>query len=299
PAAPPLDPCPRHKSNAAKYVCTKCQTRACDDCVKNFSATENKKRFCPVCSGKCVTLDEWKKTEGEKLARESMTFRARLPGVFKYPFSKGGALLLIVGTILYLFLDFAAMFSWKLAILAGGYLFAYMQKIVCASAFGEEHLPDWPEFGEWWEDIARPFFMLVWTFVVSFGPAFGYMIYNVASDSEMMLAVLFPLFALGFLYFPMALLAVAMSNSFLAVNPLVVLPAITRLNLEYVAATAVFFGLVLARYLCETLLHRFVPVPILPTLVSGFLALYFLSAEMRLLGLMYYANRERLGWYRN
>jgi hypothetical protein len=172
-----------------------------------------------------------------------------------------------------------------------------MQKIVRASAEAEDELPGFPEVSEWWAELVRPFLLLAWTFVVSFGPAFGYMIYHAFADTEMSLPVLFPLFALGFLYFPMALLAVAMSSSYLAVNPLVVLPAITQLNLEYVGATAIFFGLVLARYLSETLVRAAVPVPVLPTLIGGFLALYFLACEMRLLGLIYYEHRKKLGWF--
>jgi len=245
----------------------------------------------------CLTLEAKAALDAKSLAREGQTFKERLPGVFKYPFNKNGVIFLIVGTIVFVALDFASRFSWKIAILGIGYLFAYMQKIVRSSAEAEDELPGFPEVSEWWAELVRPFLLLAWTFVVSFGPAFGYMIYHAFADTEMSLPVLFPLFALGFLYFPMALLAVAMSSSYLAVNPLVVLPAITQLNLEYVGATAIFFGLVLARYLSETLVRAAVPVPVLPTLIGGFLALYFLACEMRLLGLIYYEHRKKLGWF--
>lgn len=309
----PQQPCSRHASKAAEYVCTKCGTRACGECVKKFDTTGKGKRFCPVCSNKCIPVEEWSKAQGARLLREAMTFRQRLPGVFKYPFGPGGIPLLVFGTILFIGLDFLVTWGWRvryvainvvsyvgiIALFSAGYLSAYLQKVVHASAQGEDDVPGWPEFSNWWDDIVMPFLLALWAGVASFAPAFGYMFYHLYADTEMSLTLLFPLFALGFLYFPMALLAVAMSNSFLAVNPLVVLPAITRLNLEYVAATVVFFALVLTRYLSETLLHRFVPVPLLPTVVSGFLALYFLAAEMRLLGTMYYANRKRLAWFRH
>jgi hypothetical protein len=77
----------------------------------------------------------------------------------------------------------------------------------------------------------------------------------------------------------------------------VVLPAITRLNLQYVLACAVFFALVLVRFLSETLLNAVLPIPVLPTLITSFMALYFLAVEVRLLGLLYYTNRKRLGWF--
>jgi hypothetical protein len=34
-----------------------------------------------------------------------------------------------------------------------------------------------------------------------------------------------------------------------------------------------------------------------PTIITGFVALYFLTVEMRILGLLYYANQRRLGWF--
>lgn len=289
--------CKRHPSNAALYVCKRCRELSCDACSPATEISGKSQHFCPVCKNLCLTLEAKAALDAKSLAREGQTFKERLPGVFKYPFNKNGVIFLIVGTIVFVALDFASRFSWKIAILGIGYLFAYMQKIVRSSAEAEDELPGFPEVSEWWAELVRPFLLLAWTFVVSFGPAFGYMIYHAFADTEMSLPVLFPLFALGFLYFPMALLAVAMSSSYLAVNPLVVLPAITQLNLEYVGATAIFFGLVLARYLSETLVRAAVPVPVLPTLIGGFLALYFLACEMRLLGLIYYEHRKKLEWF--
>ena len=288
-------PCARHPANPAQYVCKKCRALACDACSPATEVGGKPKHFCPVCRNLCLTLAEREAVDSQALTREGQTFRQRLPGVFKYPFNKNGMLFLVIGTIVFVALDIASRFLWQITILGIGYLFAYMQKIVRSSAEAEDELPGFPDVS--WSELVQPFLLLAWTFVVSFGPAFGYMIYHTVADTEMSLAVLFPIFALGFLYFPMALLAVAMSSSYLAVNPLVVLPAITRLNLEYVGATAVFFGLVLVRYLSETLMRAAVPVPVLPTLISGFLALYFLACEMRLLGLIYYEHRKKLGWF--
>ncbi len=297
PAARGGKACKRHPANAAQYVCKKCRELSCDVCSPPTEISGKTQHFCPVCKNMCLTLEAKAALDSRSLTREGQTFRQRLPGVFKYPFHKNGVWFLVIGTIVFVALDFASRFSLWITIAGIGYLFAYMQKIVRSSAEAEDELPGFPEVGEWRSELLQPFLLLAWTFVVSFGPAFGYMMYHTFADTEMSLPVLFPLFALGFLYFPMALLAVAMSSSYLAVNPLVVLPAITRLNLEYVGATTVFFGLVLARYLSETLVRAVVPVPVLPTLIGGFLALYFLACEMRLLGLIYYEHRKKLGWF--
>jgi hypothetical protein len=297
-ALPPgAKPCKRHPAQAVQYVCKKCREHCCEACAPGTEIAGKVQHFCPVCKNLCLTLAQQAAQAAKSLVREGQTFTQRLPGVFKYPFHKNGVLFLVIGTVVFVALDFAAKFSWKFAIVGIGYLFAYMQKIVRSSAEAEEELPGFPEISEWRTELLQPFFLLAWTFIASFGPAFGYLMWHTVQDTEMSLPVLFPLFSLGFLYFPMALLAVSMSGSYGAVNPLVVLPAITRLNLEYVGATAIFFGLVAARYLGETLLRAAVPVPVLPTLISGFLALYFLACEMRLLGLIYYEHKRKLGWF--
>ncbi|MBI5799516.1 MAG: FHA domain-containing protein [Verrucomicrobia bacterium] len=311
PLAKGVKACARHPATAAQYICPKCRTHSCDACVKAHESVSKRTVFCPVCATKALPLAEFAQIQGERQVREDLAFHQQIKGVFKYPFSKGGLAMLIIGTLLFFGLDFLVTWGWKMrfimlkvlgyvgivALFSAGYLCAYLQKILFATAQGEDDVPGWPEFSQWWDDIVVPFRLVIVACIASFGPAFAYMGFHVGNDSEMSLTILFPLFALGFLYFPMALLAAAMSNSCFAVNPLVVLPAITRLNLQYALACAVFFALVLVRFLSETLLHAVLPIPVLPTLLSSFVALYFLAVEVRLLGLLYYTNRRQLGWF--
>lgn len=304
-------PCDRHPANAAQYICPKCRCRCCDECVKVHDSGRKRTAFCPVCANKVMPTAEFAQQQASRLAREDLPFHQQIKGVFKYPFGQGGLAMLIIGTLLFLVLDFLVTWGWRvrlvmlkvtpyvgiLATFSAGYLCAYLQKILHTTANGDDDVPGWPEFSQWWDDIVVPFRLFIAAFAASFGPAFAYMIFHARNDTEMSLTVLFPLFALGFLYFPMALLAAAMSNSWSAVNPLVVLPAITRLNLQYVLACVVFFALVLVRFLSEALLNAVLPIPVLPTLITSFMALYFLAVEVRLLGLLYYTNRKRLGWF--
>ena len=39
------------------------------------------------------------------------------------------------------------------------------------------------------------------------------------------------------------------------------------------------------------------PIPIIPALLSSFMGLYGLMVGSRLLGICYYKNRSRLGWF--
>jgi len=291
--------CKKHPDNDLAYACPQCRQKYCRQCVNRMEINGKTKNYCPTCREKCVSLEKFKKDRKAKQARENRSFWQCVPEVLKYPVTKAGLPLLILGSILFMLLDFAAIFSLKIAIAAGGYLFAYMQKIIIATANGEEDLPSWPDFGDWWHDILRPCLMMVWTFVVAFGPAVFYMVHSITTESDMNMAVLFPLYAWGFMYFPMALLAVAMADSFMAANPLVVLPSITRLSTQYLLVCLLFFTIVAVRYVSERLLAIHVGVPILPIVIASFLSLYFLAVEMRMLGTMYHLNRRRLRWYRS
>jgi hypothetical protein len=36
---------------------------------------------------------------------------------------------------------------------------------------------------------------------------------------------------------------------------------------------------------------------VVPQLIAAFVFLYFLTVQMRLLGLMYFAKRQKIGWF--
>ena len=100
----------------------------------------------------------------------------------------------------------------------------------------------------------------------------------------------------GAAYYPMSILAVSMFDTIGAMNPLVVVPAMFRAAKEYATVLvlmAVIFGLKLGGEYVAGLLK----IPFLPTFIASALGLYFLIVQMRMLGLMYYARREDLGWF--
>lgn len=101
----------------------------------------------------------------------------------------------------------------------------------------------------------------------------------------------------GAAYFPMAVLAVAMFDRVFALSPTVVIPAIVRVPLEYLTVLvimAVILGIKAASQYAATLLV----IPFLPTFLASSLGIYFLIVQTRLLGLMYYARRDTLGWFK-
>jgi len=100
----------------------------------------------------------------------------------------------------------------------------------------------------------------------------------------------------GFLYLPMALLGVAMSDSLSSLNPVFVLGSICKVPLQYLLACALLAFIVGLKWAIEVVLEKFVPLFFVRYVISSVLLLYFLIVEMRVLGLMYLWNRRKLGW---
>jgi hypothetical protein len=114
---------------------------------------------------------------------------------------------------------------------------------------------------------------------------------------------------LGCLYFPMAFLAVAMKDTVMAANPLVVAPAILKIPLQYLIACILLMSVFGVRQLGSfvsdiagsvTFTTRDMSVLLLAMAgqaVWAFVSVYLLTVNMRILGLLYNSNREKLGWY--
>jgi hypothetical protein len=214
--------------------------------------------------------------------------------------------LLTAGPVFYLFLSliqrlagfagpYGFMAGFIVAIFGAGYLVAYMQRIVASSAMGEDRMPDWPDFGNWQEDIVAPLWqtgallaLCLWPLVLT-----GFLD---TSGRPGVLAFLLTATVFGLAYLPMAMLAVYMGDTITAANPLVVVPAIVRLRSQYWVVCALLGLVVVISQFLQSGMQDWLPVPVILALISGFASLYFLTVEMRLLGLLHWCNREQLGW---
>ena len=107
----------------------------------------------------------------------------------------------------------------------------------------------------------------------------------------------------------MAFLAMAMFDSLGAISPMVVIPAIKKIPLQYLiacACLAVVFGVRLGGAMLMGLLMPIsmeLTTRIIFGVALGLLwdvaGLYFLAVQCRILGLLYYTNRDRFGWMRH
>jgi hypothetical protein len=294
--------CLQHPRLYATAECPKCKKYFCDYCVTTKNVDDVMKKFCRRCNTECALVNI------ELVATETDDERAwaLLLNALRYPIQRHGWVLLLGGSLLVFFIDImmaglgsgtpaSAAMALLFGVMAAGYLFAFLQRIISSTALGEEKMPGWPDFTEVWQDMIQPFRLLWGLFACCFGPALicWYFAYN---GSDFAAKAQIPLIVAGFLYLPMALLGVAMSDSLSSLNPLFVLVSICKVPLQYLIACLLLVVIIALKWVIEVGMVKIIPMFAIRYLISAPLLLYFLIVEMRVLGLMYFWNRRKLGW---
>lgn len=294
--------CAKHPRIIASVECRKCEKTFCDLCITTRIVGAVVKKFCRVCHEECslVNLDPAAHQTDDQ--REL----ALLSNALRYPIQRGGWVLLLGGSFLFFIIDIAvagigmgtptsAAFALVFGVLAAGYLFAFLQQIITSTSLGEEKMPGWPDFTEIWQDMIQPFRLLWGLFACCFGPAniCWYFAYNGSDLAEKLQT---PLIVSGFLYLPMALTAVAMSDCLSSLNPVFILGSICKVPGQYLVACLLLALIIGLKWLAQVALARILPWFFVRYLISAAILLYFLIVEMRILGLMYLWNRRKLAW---
>jgi len=233
--------------------------------------------------------------------RASEAFGLKLARAFGYPFKGSGIVLLIVATgclAVLAFLSQRVPLIWIIKLFFGWYLCAYYISVVGSSAAGEEELPDWPDFTSLWDDIFRPVLLVGGAILVCLAPMIiyvqGNLIELLRSESRPAGAVLYFSIAWGLLYLPMSLLAIALFDSLIALNPFVIFKAIGKIPLRYLQGCVLFF---LVYYVNTSLAGYLDAIPVLGFVIRVFFSFYMTMVAMRILGLIYHANAQKLGWF--
>ena len=227
--------------------------------------------------------------------RPKVNFYKSIPGAFVFPFRRNGLILLASGTVFFVVVSFfsgrSGIVGLPLGIFSCGYLFCFLQSIISTSALGDAHMPGWPDFDGWLETILEPFCQLLGIFVLCLGPAIAYSRFAAHVQPWLVAA----LWMGGLLYLPMALLAVTMYDSLLALNPMLIVLSVLRVPLAY-AATCGVLSLLLLVFFGVNLLDKDWDAPLLRSVLDEFIFLYTVTVMARVGGLLFYANKRRLGW---
>lgn len=302
PIAPGIKACANHPLRAAAFVCRKCGGEFCGSCVNEQVVANHKLRFCPECGDECKSL-----REPAPQTKRAQTFFQMLPGAFLYPFKRDGLILLISGTVFFGFLDaivggphFGGFFVGAnvliVQLFALGYLIAYMKAIVAVSAYGDENMPRYPDFADFYDDILHPIMLMGGCLLLCFAPALVYWYYvdvTLPGPEQLGFAALIMLGCLGL---PISMLAAFLHETIFALNPLVLIVSVFRVPLEYVVACAVLVLLVGLRLFSTYVTMAAHVIPLLPHLLDGFISLYLMSVEMRITGLIFYTKQKQLRW---
>lgn len=299
--------CKFHPNTPARFLCNKCRHYFCELCVTTRAVGNVTHKTCRHCGTECVPVQ----VQLQRVVQAG--FFKRIPWAFAYPFRGAGVFLVMVGIIISSSLKYGALMIslgrfWMLVcgvimqIIAGGYLFTFLQAIIHSTAAGDREMPELPGMSNFLEDILLPFFRLLGLTLICFGPAVAVGLAGVPAPAIYATAIL------GALYFPMAFLAVAILDSVGAANPLVVMPSILKVPLEYVVTLvllAVVFGL---RPLGDFLIGAAFPKSLNTTSMSellaylganafwGFMRFYLLIVAVHILALLYVAKKDKLAW---
>jgi hypothetical protein len=201
-------------------------------------------------------------------------------------------------------------FGAILEIFAGGYLFTCLQSILHSTA-AEDPEPPAPPLANFYDDIFVPFFRLLGVSLFCFGPALGLGVWVLLTKQETWSPGFLAFGAatvFGYVYFPMAFLAMALLDSIFAANPMVVVSSIIKAPLEYAGVLALLALVYGTRVGGSILIDKFFPegmtthsmgelFAMLGCIVfQGFLWVYLLLVAVHVLGLLYVTKKDKLAW---
>lgn len=248
-------------------------------------------------------------------AAPARKFALCLDMVFVYPFSGlGGAIFLGFMVPFWAVLRTGIIpFGGLLQLIVGGYIAAYMFNVLYETSMGKDRAPGPPggtDFGE----LLGYFVRFFGATLVAFAPAIAVgigLVYSMASGdggwagaNPLLLALLGIAVLFGTLYYPMALMIIGFAESWWAgFNYVFGVRSILRILGDYLLCAVFFVVTAAAAGLLEFL---WVAASAEASLGGRAMAygvataaeLYLWVVQMRVLGLLYMANKERLGWFR-
>lgn len=292
--------CKSHPRSQARYQCPQCRDYFCGLCVVTRPGAGATK-FCRHCSVPCIPL----RVDLQK--QEVKGFFGSLPGALAYPFVGSGPIILLGAAVLFSILDALTLplVGLFIAVIATGYLFSYLETIIHSTVAGDSEMPDFPDWGELFE----AFLQFAGTAAISFLPMFLLMAARTQVSSPTLDWMIPVSIVFGCAYFPMAFLAVSMKSTLMAANPLFVVASILKVPLQYAVAAVLVIGVFWLREAGATLVAWVAAQKLLggsagelvlmmtARLLWAFIGMYLLTVSMRVLGLLYLTNKEKLGWF--
>lgn len=214
--------------------------------------------------------------------------------ILTYALRGSGKYVLLTCVILSVIGDLASLaplFGLIASLLISGYFCAIYFQMIQSSATGGKDAPEFPETANIFEDIIWPMLQVMVVLFVSLAPLITYRL--VVGGDHLQIPVAYGLLGLGVVYFPMAMLAVAVLGYTGALSPHIVLPALFKGGWIYWIGVLSLVILYIAGDAIETMLSK---TFILKHLVMAVVGGYTLMTNARILGVVYRERQEELGW---
>lgn len=179
-------------------------------------------------------------------------------------------------------LQFAIMFLPVIGLITFvflGYIYATQFKIIFTTGNGYAGAPEFPDFGDLFENILSPILKVVLIWIIGFAPAI--VITSTVYVSDLVAELLF---YAAYLYIPIGMMIAAMDDFVKIFNPAVIIHAIRASGLAYFAMVAGFVGFNVVSGLFEELFPA-------SWILSSLIGAYGIMFTGRLIGAVY---RDRL-----
>ncbi len=301
--------CTVHAAQRAGWRCTVCQRTLCPDCTAERRVPNSGTTIpvCVHCGGLATQLTRQRKVKD---------FLGALPSFVKSFFTMDGlASLVALGLFCYLGRGALALVPvtllniWMALVVytvVYGIVIVYVFSVIQSAAQGSERLPDPADFTDPLSLIA-PVFRFVLALSYLWLPTVLYVSFvvtwqSVYWDGPMQLfrdPVLLALVVGGVVYFPVAVVVAAISDSVLAVLDLRIgLRIIARLPLQYAGAVLTCFVFLVVGWiygLWASIAVALIPVPFIPALTAQITSVVFVLIPAWVLGRFIYQNHEHFG----
>lgn len=208
-----------------------------------------------------------------------------------YPWRDSGWLMIGMGGVMVVITFFV---GWVSGIIVGGYLAAHYFQVIETTIGGKREQPHWPSLEHgWWDTMVAPAMQVIGVQLIS-GASFLLVILwpkTLGNEAPVWVEWL----ALGFdcLYFPLAMIAVALNGNLSLAMPHHIVPAMLRAGLGYAGGVALLFVVLKS---AEPLLAALSNIPWAGVFLTGCMCMFLLLFHGRYSGLLYLRHRERVGW---
>jgi hypothetical protein len=266
--------CRVHAEVMATRQCTGCDATWCDHC----GTTVGPRKACPDCGHVLERCDA-----GE------MSIDRALGDAARRLFTMEGLTTSAAIAVVYAL----AAYSWPLLLIYFSALASYYFVIVRHVGDGKDGMPGPTDTVDDWTETVSFAIRGVLCALVGFAPVILYLVYGSSVDHITVLGLL----AIGQLYMPAAILAVAVSNStFGAIWPVAWVQIISRAPDRYARFAFVWLGSVIAGFGLSLATAILLPPNIIGAYGAGLVWCLYWFGQAVLVGHFLQQNRSRFGW---